>query len=139
MGCTLPPKPLDSEGSLQSVNTDLVCDEQIHIQPISINGAMPPKASFVYSMQTLEKYTTNNIVIYETINLTLAKDEASPFILHFADHGKAYDLSPEDTQAFESSINKSPRSRNSIVMFFTPELHWPTGRRRNSTKRLCLS
>ena len=123
-GCTLPPKPFNNNASQQSVNSNLVCASQIDIQQISINGAQPPIASFNYSMGKLKKYTTNNLVIHPTINLTMQESDANRFVHHFQSTlNGAQILSYQDDQALRNQLRAFPRASSSIIMIYTPILH----------------
>lgn len=79
-GCKLSPKPLDGQARSQMVSQELVCAKEIHIQPVSINGADSPQNAFDFFIKKLKKYTTNNITIHKTISITLESSKINDFI-----------------------------------------------------------
>lgn len=75
-------------------------------------------------MKKLKKYTTDNIVIHKTINLTIPAASINQFIHHFSEHGNGDLLAFKAKQSFESSLKELPKSQTSIVMIYTPLLRW---------------
>ncbi len=129
--CTLSPKPLGNEARSQSVNSQLICAQQIDIQPISINGTKPPKKAFDFSMNKLKKYTTQNVVVHETINLTIKEKEINFFIHDYGARRDVHYLNIEDKELFDKALAKIPTSGTSFIMIYTPRLsHY-----RNGTKQ----
>jgi len=123
IGCTLAPKPLDGLAEEQSVNRHLICAKQIDIQPVSINGAMAPKAAFNHAMKNLRNYTTPNVKVHQTVNLTLSEDQINYFI---HDYGQERDLSKltlNDKEKFLTALKELPRnSKSNFIMIYTPTL-----------------
>ncbi len=122
VGCTMSPKPLDGKARSKPVNLSLICAKQIDIQQISINGAKPPKDAFAFSMKKLKKYTTNNIVIHKTINLTIKEEEINLFIHRLGDKKEIKYLNQEAYLKLQKALDKLPTNGTSFVMIYTPKL-----------------
>ena len=121
--CTLPPKSLGDKAQSKTVNSHLICAKQIDIVPISINGAKPPEAAFRLSMQRLRKYTTDNVIIHESLELTMLKEKINSFIYHFKNYANdgGY-LSSEQAQLVEQTFKGELRKNTTIVMIYAPNL-----------------
>jgi hypothetical protein len=124
VGCTLPPKSFDHDAESQRVNKELVCAKEIYLQPISINGAKAPQASFDFFVKKLKKYTTKNIVVRKILNLTIEKDIINDFIHYFEISHSLGFLSEKDREAFIKMENSFSMDGNSILMFYSPVLFW---------------
>jgi len=123
MGCTLPPLALENDAMSQSVNSNLICAKAIDIYPISINGVQPPKEAFELYLKKLKKYTTDNIIVHETMKLEIEKDKINDFIQGYGDGGMhLYDLVQKDKEKFANFRRESMQKESAIVMIYTPEL-----------------
>jgi len=120
--CTFTPKPMEGDETKQEVNKDLVCVQRLEILPISINGVMPPKESFDYSMNIIKKYTTANIVVHPTVNVSVPERSIDSFLSQLGNRNSVGFLSPESRQKLEVELAKLPRAKNAIVMVYTPRL-----------------
>jgi predicted Zn-dependent protease len=122
-GCTLSPLPIDNDARSQNVNTSLVCAKQIDLYPLSINGVQPPQDAFDYYVEKLKKYTTDNIVIHKTMEMTLEKGTINDFIQRYGDRRMHHSSSAKNYgEAFVEFTKKTEASKNAIVMIYTPEL-----------------
>ena len=125
VGCTFSPLPFEDDASSQTVNSTLVCAKQIDVYQLSINGIKPPKASFDLYIKKLKKYTTNNIVVHDIMNIAVQKDRVDDFVQGYGGGGMhLYDLVDEkkDGQKFADFRKKAMKSPSAIVMVYTPEL-----------------
>lgn len=123
LGCKLTPLPFDHDAQSQSVNSILICAKEIDVFPLSINGMNPPKEAFDYAMKKLKKYTTDNVIIHKTMNLTIEKNKINDFVQSYGDGGMhLYDLTKEDADKFVKLRKKASNTESSIVMIYTPEL-----------------
>lgn len=123
VGCTLSPLPFENDASSQSVNTTLICAEKIDVFPLSINGVHPPQEAFDYYIEKLKKYTTNNVVIHSTMNLTLERDKINNFVQNYGDGvRKVYGLDGDNLEKFLAFREEAESKDSSIVMIYTPEL-----------------
>jgi len=120
--CTFTPKPMEGEENKQNVNKELVCVQRLEILPISINGVLPPKESFDYSMNIIKKYTTDNIVVHPTFNVTIPEGSVESFLYQLGNRNSVAFLAPEARQKLEAQLSKLPRAKNAIVMVYTPKL-----------------
>ena len=123
--CTFTPKAMEGEENKQEVNKDLVCTQRLEILPISINGVMPPKESFDYSMNIIKKYTSKNIVVHPTFNVSIPERSIDSFLSQLGNRNSVAFLSPESRQQLEAKLAKLPRAKNAIVMVYTPTLTCP--------------
>jgi len=126
-GCTLSPLPFEDDASSQYVNSTLICAEQIDVYPLSINGVNPPQASFDLYIKKLKKYTTDNVVVHETMNLNLDKKDINNFVQKYGNGGgdrttPMYLLSGADTVKFIKFVKETESKNSAIVMIYTPEL-----------------
>jgi len=119
--CTLPPKSLGNKSQWKTVNSDLVCAKQIDVVPISVNGAKPPDAAFRLSMQRLRKYTTDNVIVHQPVELTVPEEKVNDFIYHFSDfaNGEGY-LSAEQAQLVKQKFKGVLRKKTTIIMLYAP-------------------
>ena len=128
VGCTLSPLPMENNAMSQSVNTYLVCAKKIDVYPVSINGVKPPQASFDLYVKKLKKYTTDNVVVHDTLDLTIKdKSRINEFIQKYGNGGgdrttPMYLLSGADTMKFIELVKESESKESAIVMIYTPEL-----------------
>ena len=123
MGCTLPPLPFENDATSQNVNKQLICAEKIELFPLSINGANPPQEAFDYYVEKIKKYTTHNLVIHETLNMTLEHDEINDFIQTYGDGNlELWGSSGKYGEAFVNFKEKAKASKSAIVMIYTPVL-----------------
>ena len=122
-GCKLSPKPLDGQASSQSVSQEMVCAKEIHIQPVSINGADSPRDAFNFFIKKLQKYTTNNIIVHKTISLTLTPSDINLFIHDYGSDNNIYRLDEADKEKFQKATARLPHNRTTNIMFYTPILH----------------
>jgi predicted Zn-dependent protease len=128
MGCTLPPLAFEDDATSQSVNHTLLCAEEIDVYPISINGVKAPQASFDLYIEKLKKYTTPNVVVHNTLELTIEdKSRVNEFIQKYGNGGgdrttPIYLLSSADTVKFIDFVKESESKKSAIVMIYTPEL-----------------
>jgi len=123
LGCKLTPLPFDNDARSQKVNSILICAKEIDVFPLSINGMNPPKEAFDYYIKKLKKYTTDNVIIHETLNLTIEKDKIDDFVQSYGNGAMhLYDLSKEDADKFVKFRKKALNKESSIVMIYTPEL-----------------
>jgi len=122
--CTFSPKPMEGQENKQEVNENLVCTGKIDILPISINGSLPPKESFDYSMNIIQKYTSKNMEVFDTIELTIEEKNINNFINSLGRHKQVKYLSEEQTLKLEKVLNGLD-NRHSIVMVYTPDLICP--------------
>ena len=120
--CTFSPKPMEGEENKQEVNKDLVCVQRLEILPISINGVMPPKESFDYSINIIKKYTSNNIIVHPTVNVTIPEQSIDSFLSQLGNRNSVAYLSPESGQQLEAKLAMLPSAKNAIVMVYTPRL-----------------
>lgn len=124
IGCTLPPKNSKWHYN-QSVNQELVCSKKIHILPISINGAKAPQEAFDFSIEKLKKYTTSNVMIHETLNLTVKDNQVNYFIHDFSQGGLIYlDLANQIPLMKAVDEIRTNSNQTGLVMMFTPQLTW---------------
>lgn len=121
-GCSLPPKPLGNGAQSQQVRKNLICAKQIDIQLVSINGAKPPKSSFDLSINQLKKYTTDNVLIHDTINLTIEKDNINLFIHAFGSKRDMPHLTTIDRKLLQNTLQALPTHGSTIIMIYTPAL-----------------
>ena len=128
VGCTLSPLPMENNAMSQSVNTYLVCAKKIDVYPVSINGVKPPQASFDLYVKKLKKYTTDNVVVHDTLDLTIKdKSRINEFIQKYGNGGgdrttPMYLLSGADTVKFIEFVKETESKDSAIVMIYTPEL-----------------
>ena len=123
LGCTFSPLPFEDDATSQTVNTTLVCAKQIDVYQLSINGIKPPKAAFDLYLKKLKKYTTNNVVVHESINFTVEEKRINNFIQHYGNGDRnIYGLSYDDKEKFVNFRKKTEESDSAIVMIYTPEL-----------------
>ena len=93
IGCTFSPLPFEDDATSQTVNTTLVCAKEIDVYQLSINGIKPPKASFEFYIKKLKKYTTDDIVIHDIMNIAVQKDRVDDFVQSYGRGGMhLYDL-----------------------------------------------
>ena len=131
-GCTLSPLAFNNDARSQKVNSTLVCAKKIDLYPLSINGAKPPKDAFDYYVKKLKKYTTDNIVIYETMKMTLEEGTINDFIQRYGDRRMYHDGSAKNYgKEFVKFTKETEASKNAIVMIYTPELFWYANKKRN--------
>ena len=122
--CTFSPKPMEGQENKQEVNENLVCTGEIEILPISINGSLPPKESFDYSMNIIKKYTSSNMKIHDTIDVTLYEEDINNFINSLGRHKQVKYLSKIQTPKLKKALD-GLHNRHSIVMVYTPDLICP--------------
>jgi len=132
VSCTLPPKPIENDARSQVVNTNLVCAKEVNILPLSINGMMAPEDAFNYSMNKIKKYTTDNMLVHPTVNVTLEPNTIDPFIRNFGKGRGITELTQNDTAILLTALNKLPKDGSSIVLIYTPQLTCPV----NPSKKL---
>lgn len=126
-GCTFSPLPFENDASSQHVNSTLICAKQIDVYPLSINGVNPPQASFNLYIKKLKKYTTEEVVVHETMNLSLEGKDINSFIQKYGNGGgdrttPMYLLSGEDAVKFLKFVKETESKDSAIVMIYTPEL-----------------
>ena len=122
-GCTFTPKKADGVSKTKMVNKNLICAKQIDILPISINGSNAPKKSFRLYLKKLKKYTTNNVVIHKTVNLSMKSELIDKFIQSYGSHRRGFNyLSIEDRKKLKDALKLFPKNRTGIVMIYTPIL-----------------
>jgi len=123
LGCTLSPLPFENDAMSQNVNKTLVCAKKIDIYPISINGVKPPKASFELYLKKLKKYTTDNVLVHEIMELTIENDKVNNFVQSYGNGGMhLYELAEKDRDKFVKFRKESMAKKSAIVMIYTPEL-----------------
>ncbi|CAA6820818.1 MAG: Unknown protein [uncultured Sulfurovum sp.] len=122
-GCTLTPMSFDNDASSQNINTSLVCAKQIDLYPLSINEANPPQEAFNHYLKKLKEYTTNNIIVHETMKLSMEEEKVNDFVKNYGDETlHIYDLSKKNRDRFLQFIKQTKATKNSIVMIYTPQL-----------------
>jgi len=127
VGCTFSPLPFEDDATSQTVNTTLVCAKQIDVYQLSINGIKLPKASFDLYLKKLKKYTTDNVIVHETVNLSLDEKDVNYFVQKYGHEGgykttSTNLLSSEDSLKFTKFVNETEKKDSAIVMIYTPEL-----------------
>jgi len=123
LGCTLSPLPFENDALSQRVNKTLVCSKKIDVYPISINGVQPPHASFDLYIKKLKKYTTDNVLVHKTMNLTIEEDKVNNFVQSYGNGGMhLYELAEKDRDKFAQFRKESMAKDSAIVMIYTPEL-----------------
>jgi len=124
-GCTLSPLAFNNDARSQQVNKTLICAKQIDLYPLSINGVKPPKDAFDYYVKKLKKYTTDNIVIHETINFNIEEKDVDSFIHSYGNgYRNVYGLPYDDVEKFLAFRKETESKDSSIVMIYTPILHF---------------
>ena len=126
-GCTLSPLPFRNDAMSQPTNNYLLCAKQIDVYPLSINGVHPPQASFDLYIKKLKKYTTDNVMVHETVNLSLAKKDVNGFIQKYGNGAGNRTtttnlLSTADATKFVNFVKETESKESAIVMIYTPEL-----------------
>jgi len=132
-GCTFAPKEIENRNtSNRPVNKNLICAKQIDILPISINGQKPPKEAFNFSMKKVKKYTTDNIVIHKTINLTIKESNVDKFIQAYGSSRRGFNyLEATDKVKLIKALKTFPTNKTGIVMIYTPKLKCSWNPKRN--------
>ena len=89
---------------------------------ISINGAKPPKKAFDFSIKKLKKYTTNNVIIHKSINLTIEESKINKFIHNYG-HSRGMDyLNDKNKGILKEALETLPKNDTSFIMIYTPKL-----------------
>lgn len=123
-GCKLSPKPLDGKSRSQHVNQELICAKEIHLLPVSINGAKPVKSAFNYSLTKLKRYTTPNVIVHQTIHLRLEAPKVNDFIHDYGVSNSLVELSETDRASLLLATENLPKNSTTMVMIYTPILYF---------------
>jgi len=130
--CTFTPKEADGVSKTREINKGLVCAKQVDILPISINGSAPPKKSFKLYLKKLKKYTTDNIVIHDRVNISMNPKLIDHFIQNYGMHRTGFNyLAEHERKKLKDALSSFPKNRSGIVMIYTPVLHCSANKQRN--------
>jgi hypothetical protein len=131
-GCTFTPKESDGVSQNKKINKNLICAKQVDILQISINNALPPKKSFKLYLKKLKKYTTDNIVIHKTVNLSMNPKLINNFIQGYGRERKGFNyLAEKEKKKLKEALASFPKNKSGIVMIYTPVLKCPANPERN--------
>jgi len=124
IGCTLPPRPIivgsDRE---KTINSKLLCAEEIVVYQISINGALPNKGAFDYSMEKLKEYTSSNLVFPKIINLNSTKNIQTDYLINriATNNIKFLYLTDEEKNELEKIKQPTNPKHDMMIIVYSPK------------------
>jgi len=129
--CTFSPKEADGVSKTREINKGLVCAKQVDILPISINGSQPPKKAFKFYLKKLKKYTTDNIVIHDRVNISMNPKLIDHFLKNYGRARTGFNYMAEsERDKLQKALKSFPKNKTGIVMIYTPVLHCPSNPKR---------